>query len=222
MDLHRWDRNNCSGRKAFEWVNVNNKRPDFLRVRSMANLIGRGLQQPTMQYYNPTNPRPTISLRAEHQVVRRPMERITNKDGETTRPSDGKKGGKGYAQGCLICRQYWDKQQNTNCWCSTCHMPLCNILRREVSCYQEHMDNFHDPVLSCIVKECHILSPEYKRYTKLVTATTIIPHPDHSNQHPALPQFGAETFGMQSAVTVHMAILKTVLMIRVATTAVLV
>ena len=73
-------------------------------------------------------------------------------------------------------------------------MPLYNILRREVSCYQEHIDNFHDPVLGCVPKKRHILPPEYKRYTKVVT--TIISHPDcNTTQHPALPQFGAESLG---------------------------
>lgn len=49
VDLHRWDRNNRSGGKAFDWRNVDEERPDFLRVRSMANLIAKGLHSPTMQ-----------------------------------------------------------------------------------------------------------------------------------------------------------------------------
>jgi hypothetical protein len=139
-----------------------------------------------MQYYSQMNPRPMIPLQAGNRVVQQPMERITNENGEKTCPSDGKRGGKGYAQSCLICQQYQEKPQNTNWWCSTCHMPLCNILREEVSCNQEHIDNFHDPVLGCIVKKHHILPPEFRRYTKVVT--TIIPHPT------TLPQFGAKTF----------------------------
>jgi hypothetical protein len=54
------------------------------------------------------------------------MERITNENGEKTYPSDGKRGGKGYAQSCLLCQQYWEKPQiliggalHVTCLCAT-------------------------------------------------------------------------------------------------------
>ena len=39
VDLHRWGRNHCSGGNVFDWLTVNDERPDFLKVRSMENLI---------------------------------------------------------------------------------------------------------------------------------------------------------------------------------------
>ena len=62
VDLHRWDRNKRSDGRAFDWVNVNEERPDFLKVRSMANLIARGLHKPHMRYYDSEKPRPPMPL----------------------------------------------------------------------------------------------------------------------------------------------------------------
>jgi len=35
VELHRWDRNMRSGGKAFDWMNADDERPDFLKVRSI-------------------------------------------------------------------------------------------------------------------------------------------------------------------------------------------
>jgi hypothetical protein len=40
VDLHRWDKNMHSSRKSFDWLNADDERPDFLKVRSISNLIG--------------------------------------------------------------------------------------------------------------------------------------------------------------------------------------
>ncbi len=39
---YRWDRNQRSGGKAFDWMNADDEKPDFLQVRTMANLIAKG------------------------------------------------------------------------------------------------------------------------------------------------------------------------------------
>jgi hypothetical protein len=63
VDMHRWDRNQRSGGKAFDWMNSDDKRPDFLQVRTMTNLIAKGLHLAPMQYYDTNTPRPTITIR---------------------------------------------------------------------------------------------------------------------------------------------------------------
>jgi hypothetical protein len=50
VDLHRWDRNKRSNRNTFDWINADDARPDFLKVRSMANLIASGIRKPEMRY----------------------------------------------------------------------------------------------------------------------------------------------------------------------------
>jgi hypothetical protein len=48
--------------KSFDWMNADEEQPDFLMVRSMANLIAKGLHKCNMQYYNEKTPRPTIPV----------------------------------------------------------------------------------------------------------------------------------------------------------------
>jgi hypothetical protein len=163
VDFHRWDRNKCSGGTAFDWMNADDERPQFLQVRSMANMIGRGLRKPEVRYYNQNNPRQTIRQRS--CLGGQPLTRITNAFGEKARPSDGKNTGKGYVMACFICRQYQKRQTNTNWWCSGCKMPLCNRKRRGITCYQEHIDNYHDSVLGCYTRHNFILPREYRKYS---------------------------------------------------------
>jgi hypothetical protein len=90
VDLHRYDRNIRSGGAAFDWLSSDDEQPEFLKVRSMANLIGRGLRKPEMRYYNNSNPRQTIKLRRSSPGQElRELTRITNSEGEIARPSCG-------------------------------------------------------------------------------------------------------------------------------------
>ena len=122
VDLHRWDRNKRSGGSAFDWMSSDDERPQFLQVRSMSNLVGRGLRKPEMRYYSQNNPRQPIQQRACLGGQPQVLTRITNASGETARPSNGKNNGKGYVMACFICRQYQQRQTNTNWWCSACKM----------------------------------------------------------------------------------------------------
>jgi hypothetical protein len=122
VDLNRWDRNKRSNGKAFDWINADDDRPDFLKVRSMANLISSGIRKPEMHYYNESNPRPTDpNCRQTASIHHSKLARITNKEGSIRRPH-GKK--KEYQKTCFMCRQYKKKPVNTQWWCSTCKMPL--------------------------------------------------------------------------------------------------
>ncbi len=58
VDMHQWDRNKRSEGRAFDWVLVDDERPDFPRVRSMANLIARGLHKPHTMHYDAEKLRP--------------------------------------------------------------------------------------------------------------------------------------------------------------------
>ncbi len=57
VDLHRWDRNKRTNGSASDWLHDDLDRPEFLKVRSMANLIGQGLRKPQMRYYTADNQR---------------------------------------------------------------------------------------------------------------------------------------------------------------------
>jgi hypothetical protein len=103
VDLHRWDRNQRSGGSAFNWMNADDERPQFLQVRSMANLIGRGLRKPEMRYYSQNNPRQEIQQRRFIGGQLQMLLRITNAFGETARPNNGKHSGRGYVMTCFIC-----------------------------------------------------------------------------------------------------------------------
>jgi hypothetical protein len=95
------------------------------------------------------------------------LTRIVNKEGQISRPANERNGGKGYVRACLICRQYREKQQNTNWWCSGCHVPLCKKGRgREFSCYDEHIQRCNDPVVGCFTRKSEyiVLPDEYKLY----------------------------------------------------------
>ena len=185
VDMHRWDRNRRSGGEAFEWLNNSDERPDFLKVRSMANLIARGMHAPHMRYYNKEKPRPPLPVRAVQSGKSQSLSRITNAEGETKR-TPKQRGGKTreYQQTCFICRQYQKSGTNTQWWCNKCNMPLCSMqtLRREVSCYDEHCANQGDPVLGCFIRERFILPPEYRIYSGS-TLTDDMPSP------PTLPPF---------------------------------
>ena len=190
VDLHRYDRNIRSGGAAFDWLSSDDERPEFLKVRSMANLIGRGLRKPEMRYYNNSNPRQTIKLRRSSPGQElRELTRITNSEGEIARPScDGKKrGGRGYLQGCFMCRRHQQLQQNTCWWCSGCKMPLCKVQRGEFTCYQEHLDNFDDPVLGCVPRARFKMPPDYRLYS-------LDDNQIYSNNHPKLPSFESTSF----------------------------
>ena len=167
IDLHRWDRNKRSNGTAFEWLGDDDERPEFLKVRSMANLIGRGLRKPSMIYYNEEHPRQPSKIRQVNRNQQQELTRITNKEGEICQHANGKKGGKGYVRSCLICRQYQEKAQNTNWWCSACRVPLCRKNRgREPSCYDEHISRMDDPVVGCFARDSeHVVVPQtYKLY----------------------------------------------------------
>jgi len=130
----------------------------------MANLIGRGLRKPEMRYYSQNNPRQEIQQRRFIGGQLQMLLRITNAFGETARPNNGKHSGRGYVMTCFICRQYQPRQTNTNWWCSACKMPLCRKKRRDLTCYQEHMDNCHDMVLGCYTRQHFTLPKEYRKY----------------------------------------------------------
>ena len=79
--MHRWDRNQRSGGKAFYWMNLDEKRPDFLQVRTMANLIAKGLHLAPMQYYDTNTLRPTILIWNWQPQQQHELRRITDKVG---------------------------------------------------------------------------------------------------------------------------------------------
>jgi hypothetical protein len=179
-NMHRWDRNQRSGGKAFDWMNADDEKPDFLQVRTMANLIAKGLHLEPMQYYDKNTKRPTIPIRNRQPQQQQELRRITDKAGNIRRP-DGNR--KEYQQTCFICRQYQKKQQNTQWCCARCKMPLCKKQRRDVSCFQEHCDHAGDSVLGCGAQRVHFVMPvEYrKRKDATSTETTIEPAtPQHS------------------------------------------
>ena len=99
VDLHRWDRNMRSGGKSFDWLNADDERPDFLKVRSISNLIARALKKPNMRYYTDEHPRKTIPIRSRAQPMQATLlSRITNKEG-LVRRLKGKK--QEYQKTCL-------------------------------------------------------------------------------------------------------------------------
>jgi hypothetical protein len=145
-------------------MNTDEERPDFLMVRSMANLIVKGLHQGNMQYYNEKTPRPMIQLQSRRQF--QPLEtmalvRICDSEGNIQRPN----GRKEFQQTCMICGQYWKKQQNTQWRCGRCRMPMCKKKRRDVTCFQEHSEMIGNPVLGCGPRRIHFaLATEYRKY----------------------------------------------------------
>ena len=95
------------------------------------------------------------------------LRRITDKEGQISRAANGKRGGKAYVRGCLMCRQYREKQQNTVWCCGACGVPLCKKDRgRGINCYDEHIEQIDDPVLGCFARESTyiVMPPEYRRY----------------------------------------------------------
>ncbi len=164
VDLHWWDWNKCSGGNPFDWLNSNEERPDFLKVRSMANLITRGLRKNEMMYDGQENPRAPVPIwswwvqpRHPHQLVR-----ITDDNGLMRRPN----GGKEYQKSCFICHQYWKEPMNTVWCCSTCGMLLCKKSRqRECTCHDEHKYYNDDPLLGCCKgRDTFVLPKEYRMY----------------------------------------------------------
>ena len=110
-----------------------------------------------------------------------------------SRPANGKRGGKGYVRACLICRQYREKQQNTNWWCSTCRVPLCKKGRgRDSRCYEEHMQRCDDPVVGCFERESEniVLPQAYKLYK-----------PENMANIPIIPAFDANEIMVQTMET---------------------
>ena len=144
----------------------------------MANLIGRGLKRPSMRYYTQNNPRQPPKLQNVQGFKHlEDLTRIVDKEGRMSRPANGKRGGKRYVRACLICRQYREKQQNTNWWCSTCRVPLCKKDRgRESSCYEEHIQRCDDPVVGCFERESeNIFLPQaYKLYKHMAATATAV------------------------------------------------
>jgi hypothetical protein len=78
------------------------------------------------------------------------------KDGKTNlvvtleNEADGKKVGQPIQRKCFICCKYFNADDSvqyryTSCWCSHCHIPLCNVdrrqpeLGRELTCEREHI-----------------------------------------------------------------------------------
>ncbi len=179
VGMHQWDRNKRSGGKSFDWMNADEERPDFLMVRSMANLVAKGLHQGNMQYYNEKTPRPTIPLQSRRQF--QPLEtmalvRICDSEGNIRRPN----GGKEFQQTCMICCQYWKKQQNTQWRCGRCRMPMCKKKRRDVTCFQEHCEMIGDPVLGCGPHRIHFALPtEYRKYESRTEMLEEQPAYDH-------------------------------------------
>jgi hypothetical protein len=146
VDMHRWDRNQRSGGKAFDWMNSDDERPYFLQVKTVANLIAKGLHLASMQYYDTNTPRPTIPIWNRQPQQQHELQRITDKAGNIRPPCGG---GKEYQQTCFICCQYQKKQRNTQWCCARCKMPLCKKQRRDVTCFQEHCNHANDSVLGC-------------------------------------------------------------------------
>ena len=173
VDLHRWDRNKRSNGKAFDWINADDERPDFLKVRTMANLIASGLKKPQMRYYKEGNPRQTVPNKKRRMISRHAeckLTRITNKEGSIRRPN-GKK--KEYQKTCYICRQYKKKPVNTVWWCIRCEMPLCKrSRRREMTCVEEHEAYQDDPHLGCHAnREYFVMPPGYRLFPQVSTST---------------------------------------------------
>ena len=170
VDLHRWDRNKRSNGKAFDWINADDERPDFLKVRTMANLIASGIKKPQMRYYKEGNPRQTVPNKKQWMVSRHAeckLTRITNKEGSIRRPN-GKK--KEYQKTCYICRQYKEKPVNTVWWCIRCEMPLCKrSRRREMTCVEEHEAYQDDPHLGCHANREYFKMPsDYRIFNRAI------------------------------------------------------
>ena len=160
VDMHRWDRNQRSGRKSFDWMNEDDDQPDFLQVRTIANLIGKGLFKTDMQYR--TQPRQSVP-ECHNGIfnIGSPLERIA-KDGNITRPD-----GSEFQKTCFICRMYRMKPQNTMWCCKECSMPLCKIDRgRGATCFDEHYVAWDDEVIGCKQGRKYFVMPsEYRRYS---------------------------------------------------------
>ena len=165
VDLHRWDRNRRSGGKGLLDIGDDEGNPSFLSVRSIANLVSKGLRRDEMKY--------RIKARYSHPL-RRSMSmdnpgsallRITDKDGCEKRMSGQRE--REYQKTCFVCRKYQKQQVNTIWWCKFCHMPLCKISRgRGMSCEQEHVTT-STGVFSCKgpgVKRTFVLSKRYRQY----------------------------------------------------------
>ncbi len=189
VDLHRWDRNKRSDSQAFDWVTVDDERPDFLRVRSMANLIARGLHKPHMRTTMQTNRSQQFLSVGQRRMQQRQLSRISNAEGETKQPSKqiGQKP-REFQQTCFICCQYHYHGPASQWWCSKCHMPLCSnsTPRREITCYKEHCANQGDPVLGCCARDCFFLPKEYRLYRPIVV-TTATRHPHCNLPHRTIP-----------------------------------
>jgi hypothetical protein len=48
FNMHRWDRQKLMGERAFQWLKDDDEQLDFLKFRSMANLIAKGLHMTRM------------------------------------------------------------------------------------------------------------------------------------------------------------------------------
>ena len=143
VDMHRWDRHKRTGGRAFQWVKDDDEQPDFLKVRSMANLIAKGLHMSTMQYRNTS--RKSLPVKRSRRSHLMPLERIAAPDGSIRRDN-----GTEYQKTCFICRMYKKKQVNVMWCCTVCKMPLCKIDRgRKFSCLQEHQRAHEDEVYGC-------------------------------------------------------------------------
>jgi hypothetical protein len=178
VDLHRWDRNKRSGGKPFDWLKADEDRPEFLKVRSMANLIARGLRKHDMKYYTEENPRASVPMiRSRWGTSRHPhlLVRITDENGNMRRPD----GGKEYQKSCFICRQYRKEPVNTVWCCSSCSMPLCKkSRRRERTCHEEHKYYHEDQQLGCCQgRDTFVLPKEYRLYEQASGARDLPPLP---------------------------------------------
>ena len=138
--FQRWDRNKRHGPNTA----IDDEFAENFDIRRMANLIGKPLLT-YLTYRNTAAPRPT-----PRGSVPEDFARITDKHGNIHRPRKNDTDRlRGFQQDCFICRQYTDKQKNTQWKCAKCGMPLHNNDQgRELTCLQEHLQSC-DPYLGC-------------------------------------------------------------------------
>mmetsp|Transcript_9413 Transcript_9413/g.20280 ORF Transcript_9413/g.20280 Transcript_9413/m.20280 type:complete len:903 (+) Transcript_9413:61-2769(+) len=141
VDLQRWDRHKRHGPNT----SVSDEFADNFDIKRMANLIGKALLS-YLTYKNTAAPQPT----QRGSVPADSFARITDKFGSIHRPKKNVNDRLRAVQlNCYICRQYSDKQQNTQWKCAKCGMPLHNTDQgREQTCLEEHLQSCN-PFLGC-------------------------------------------------------------------------
>ena len=173
VDLQRWDRNmrdKKAGKKVHHIPFDGDDTVDDCNIITMADLIGKGLKSPNMQFREgpqpnprgPANPSPNqpskLAATSDNRLVR------YLKDGKLASEN-----GDAYQRGCFVCRCY-GMDKNTQWVCHSCGMSLCAVPRRggpRDQCLQEHLqsDNWH---LGCgNPRKRWIVPPELLQYRQL-------------------------------------------------------